>query len=244
MRAYIGLMLADAAAILAGFAFAAWLYHADPFASDAMLAAQLLIPLDWTAALPMEVYSLQSLVSPGHAVRRALPAMLLAMTAIVLIAFFTKSSASYSRMVMALGFFLALGLVLRMKTALRPLVERLCGKTAINKLVIDDGGEPLRVSHAYHIDSREHQLVPDVADPHMLDRIGLYLENMDQVIVTCPPERRSNWATKLSLGVTPSRASTRNSTRSASSMARWVCWAISSSMPLAASTRPPVSTTR
>lgn len=194
MRAYGALMLADGLAILAGFAVAAWLYHADALASDAMLAAQLLIPAYWTAALPLQVYSLTSLVSPPHAARRALQAMLLAVTGIVVIAFLTKSSASYSRVVMTLGFSLSLFFVMRLKTLLRPFVERMCGKTGINKLVIDDGGEALRVNHAYHVDAREHGLVPDLGDPHMLDRIGLYLENMDRVLVTCPPERRAAWA--------------------------------------------------
>jgi lipopolysaccharide/colanic/teichoic acid biosynthesis glycosyltransferase len=37
-------------------------------------------------------------------------------------------------------------------------------------------------------------LKPDLADPAALDRIGLALRNVDQAIVTCPPERRGAWA--------------------------------------------------
>ncbi|MDE2595508.1 MAG: sugar transferase [Sphingomonadales bacterium] len=187
-------MLVDAAAILAGFAATAWFYYADPLANDTLLAAQLLIPFYWSAALTLQVYSLSGLLSPGFARRRALLAMLIGAVAILVVAFFTKSSANYSRVAVLLGGFTSTALILMLKRELKPLIERHCGTTAINVLVIDDGGEALRVPHAFHVDAREHGLSADLADPHMLDRIGLYLMNMDRVLVTCPPERRAAWA--------------------------------------------------
>ena len=40
----------------------------------------------------------------------------------------------------------------------------------------------------------EHHLAPDLSDPHMMDRLGLYMMNMDRVMVSCPHDRRAAWA--------------------------------------------------
>lgn len=194
MQAYIGCLLFDGLAILGSFMLAAWVFHGAPLAPDAMLAAQLLIPFYWSLALALQVYSLAGLISPGFASRRAVLSLLGAATAILIVAFLTKSTAVYSRAAISTGLLLAALAILGCKYVLRPLIVRHCGSTALNVLVIDDGGEALRVSHAYHIDAREHGLVADLDDPHMLDRIGLYLMNMDRVLVTCPVERRGKWA--------------------------------------------------
>ena len=194
MQAYLVCLLVDGLAIVGAFMLAGWALHGNPFAQDAMLAAQLLLPFYWSAALALQVYSLSALVSPGFASRRAALSMIGAATAILVVAFLTKSSAVYSRGVVTAGTLLAIAGVAGAKYLLRPLIVRQCGSTAVNVLVIDDGGEPLRVAHAYHIDAREHGLVPDLDCPHMLDRIGLYLMNMDRVLVTCPVERRGKWA--------------------------------------------------
>ena len=57
------------------------------------------------------------------------------------------------------------------------------------------------------------------------------------------PVRRNSAAISSSSAVRPARASTMNATRSASSMARRDCWAVSASMPSMSDARPPVSTT-
>ena len=194
MQAYLALMAVDAVAIFLGFAFAAWLYYAHVAAPDTVLASQLLLPFYWGLALVFQVYSLTGLVSAAFSRRRAMLALVGGATAILVVAFFTKSSETYSRLAVGLGVLLSGVFIVYLRSVMHPLIKQHCGVTGINKLVIDDGGEALRVPHAFHIDAREHGLTPDLADPHMLDRIGLYLMNMDRVIVTCPPERRAHWA--------------------------------------------------
>lgn len=194
MQAYLGCMLVDGLLIIGSFMLAAAAFHGNSLAPDAMLAAQLLLPFYWSLALALQVYSLAALVSPGFAARRSVFSLVGAATAILLVAFLTKSTAVYSRAVITTGIVLGGAALFGCKYVLRPLIARRCGSTAVNVLVIDDGGDPLRVSHAYHIDAREHGLVPDLDDPHMLDRIGLYLMNMDRVLVSCPVERRGKWA--------------------------------------------------
>jgi hypothetical protein len=45
--------------------------------------------------------------------------------------------------------------------------------------------------------TRQHRLVPNRSDPHMLDRLAMFMTNMDRVLVSCPPERRMEWAMVL-----------------------------------------------
>ena len=194
LRAYLMFMLADAVLIVAGFALSAWIYNGQPFTIDSRLSMHLMVPFYWTIALALQAYGLAALSSPEFARRRTLAAMLGAATALVIVAFFTKFSTDFSRVSLALGFACSAGGVVALRRLARPLVRRYFGVTCINKLVIDDGGEALRVPHAHHIDAREHHLSPSLDDPHMLDRIGLYTMNMDRVIVSCPPERRALWA--------------------------------------------------
>jgi hypothetical protein len=76
-------------------------------------------------------------------------------------------------------------------------VRRRWGPNAINRLVIEAGGPPLEIPHAYRIDAVEHGLIPSLEDPHALDRLSRYLANMDQVIVNCALEDRGAWAQTL-----------------------------------------------
>lgn len=113
---------------------------------------------------------------------------------LLFVGFATRSTDSFSRVSSTLGLVFSLILLLWVRAAVRPLIKARCGEVAVNTLLIDDGGDPLRVAHAYHIDAREHHLAPDLSDPHMMDRLGLYMMNMDRVMVSCPRDRRTAWA--------------------------------------------------
>lgn len=163
VQAYLALMAVDAVAIFLGFAFAAWLYYAHVAAPDTVLASQLLLPFYWGLALVFQVYSLTGLVSAAFSRRRAMLALVGGATAILVVAFFTKSSETYSRLAVGLGILLSGVFIVYLRSVMHPLIKQHCGVTGINKLVIDDGGEALRVPHAFHIDAREHGLTPDLA---------------------------------------------------------------------------------
>jgi len=197
LQAYLLLVCADAVAIFAGFAVASLIYFGIPHEEHTMLIAQVLVPVYLTAALGMTAYSRDALVRPGFAIGRAAGALLIGEGVLLLFAFATKSSEDFSRVVTLLGIVLSMTLIVLMRYAARPLIRARCGILATNVLIIDDGGFPLRVPHAWHIDARLHHLRPDLANPHTLDRLGLYMMNMDRVLVSCPPERRPAWALVL-----------------------------------------------
>lgn len=194
LQAYLLLLLLDGLVIFSSSFLVSLLYMGrgnDPLALQQIM---LYVPLYWGAALMTRTYSIQSLTSLRFSQGRAMMAMAIAVTLMIFVAFFTKSSEQFSRVSTVASLFVIAAGMAWARALVQPLIRAGCGPTAQNVLVIDDGGSAVRVPHAWHVDSREHRLRPDRSDPHMLDRLGMFMTNMDRVIVTCPPERRKDWA--------------------------------------------------
>ncbi|MCW1383252.1 sugar transferase [Novosphingobium sp. KCTC 2891] len=194
LQSYLMLVLLDGFAVTVGILFTGYLYLGEVTANGIERQWIILLPVHWTAALILKAYSIDSLTSLRTSQKRALLALLAALTLSLFIAFFAKSSQQYSRITTGLGVVTTAALLLWVRALVQPLIRLRCGPTAENVLVFDDGGFPVRIPHAWHIDTREHRLSPNRSDPHMLDRLGMFMANMDRVLVTCPPERRMDWA--------------------------------------------------
>lgn len=194
LQLYFALLLADGLALIGGFGVASWLYLGNLADHASLLHSQVMLPIYWTLALSLKVYTLQALRRPNFARLRSAMSLVMAESVLLFVGFATKSSEDFSRVSAMLGLAFSLALLLWLRGLLRPLIRTRCGEMAVNTLLIDDGGAPLRIPHAFHIDAQEHHLSPDLGDPHMMDRLGLYMLNMDRVLVTCPPDRRTAWA--------------------------------------------------
>lgn len=194
LQAYLLLMVVDGLVIVGASVLVSLLYFGRAYDAQAVQQIYLYLPLYWGAALMTRTYSIQSLTSLRHSQSRSMLAMAVALTLMVFVAFFTKSSEQFSRVSTVASLIVIAGGMAWARAVTQPLIRSSCGATAQNVLVVDDGGTPVRVPHAWHIDTREHRLRPDRGDPHMLDRLGMFMTNMDRVIVTCPPERRKDWA--------------------------------------------------
>lgn len=197
LQVYLVLLLADALAIFVGYAAVGFLYFGDWTEPGVMLQAQLLLPIYWTVAISNGAYAVDAALSVRVGARRSVIAILAAAAILVFLVFFLKSSENFSRVISACGPLAAIGAVLVARDQLVRFARWRCGPTAVNHLLLMDGGRRIELPHCYALDAREHGLVPDIADPHALNRIGLFLTNMDRVIVSCAPERRSAWALVL-----------------------------------------------
>ncbi|WP_298166115.1 sugar transferase [Novosphingobium sp.] len=194
LQAYLLLLLIDGLVIVGASLLVSLLYIGHANDPQTVQQIELYVPLYWGAALMTRAYTIQALTSLRYSQSRSMMAMAMALTMMIFIAFFTKSSEQFSRVSTVASLFVIAGGMAWARAVAQPIIRSGCGPTAQNVLVIDDGGSPVRVPHAWHIDSREHRLRPDRSDPHMLDRLGMFMTNMDRVIVTCPPERRKDWA--------------------------------------------------
>lgn len=194
LQLYIALLLIDGIAVMGGLCTASWIYLGRFLDEASLVHGQVLLPIYWTIALSLQVYTLPALQRVNFARVRAVLSLIAAESALLFVGFATKSTENFSRVSAILGLALAMLLLVWIRSLMRPAIKSSCGDAGINILLIDDGGAALRVPHAYHIDAREHHLAPDLSDPHMMDRLGLYMMNMDRVMVTCPVDRRSAWA--------------------------------------------------
>jgi lipopolysaccharide/colanic/teichoic acid biosynthesis glycosyltransferase len=155
------------------------------------------LPIFLTIALYSRTYSLASLTNWRLASRRVLVALLLAATLLNFFAFLTKSNELFSRAIFVSGLSAATVLMFSSRAALQALARKQWGPMPINRLVIDAGGPPLDLPHAFRIDAELYGLSPDLDDPHAFDRFSHYVRNMDEVIVNCSLERRAEWAMML-----------------------------------------------
>jgi polysaccharide biosynthesis protein PslA len=194
LQAYLLLLLLDGLVIAGSLASVSLVYLGQADEPQTIRLLYLSVPLYWGAALMTRTYSIDALTSLRFSQSRSILAIGIALALTIFVAFFTKSNEQFSRVstLASLGM-IAAGLVWA-RAMVQPVIRSVCGETAQNVLVIDDGGSPVSVPHAWLIDTREHRLRPDRSDPHMLDRLGMFMTNMDRVVVSCPPERRMDWA--------------------------------------------------
>ncbi|MCB2077144.1 MAG: sugar transferase [Novosphingobium sp.] len=194
LQCYVGLLATDALAVMAGFAFASYFYLGS---AGGLLLGQIVLPIFLTIALYNGAYSVAALEEPWRGLLRTFTALAISSAAVVFIAFYLKSSADFSRVAYTLGGILAALALIWSRLQMRSFIRWRCGMSVTNELVIDDGGPQVDLPGALRVSAEAMQLSPCLNDPHALDRIGLVLRNIDKVIVSCPPERRADWAMML-----------------------------------------------
>ena len=194
LQSYLALMCGDIAMLFAAFAFAGWFYLGMAGAETGTVLVQLLMPVYLTIALYNGAYSLRALQDATYGGGRSVIALLVSSAVVVFVAFYTKSSQEFSRVVYSLGVVTAAMFLPWCREQMRLFVLWRCGRRVVNELVIDDGGPDLNLPDVRHIDAARYGLVPELSDPIALDRIGSILRNVDRVVISCPPDRRPAWA--------------------------------------------------
>lgn len=191
------MMLGDIAALFGGFWLGGYLYQGAIGIGSTLVFVQFLVPIFLTIALYNGTYSIPSLKSGNHGLFRAFTALAIAYVTVQSITFYGKSSVNFSRGAVTLGGLLSVLTITWVRLQMRSFVRWRCGHSVVNELVIDDGGPDVAEVGTVTVSAREFGLVPDLDNPHALDRIGLVMRNADRVIVSCPPERRAKWAMVL-----------------------------------------------
>lgn len=200
LRIYLIQMLLDGAMLLTGFALSTWLYLGSPFDDAVWGSAQLALPLFWTVALLNRTYGVQALVAPEYGVQRATIGLLFTGMLVVVLLFLARSSLLLSRFGFGLGCVSALLLIVWARYNFEPLIRRLVGPSAINFLLIDDGGPPVNLADCHRVAADRLGIAPQRDNPELLDRLARLIGPMDRVVVSCPPERQHAWAMILKGG--------------------------------------------
>ncbi|MDJ0978314.1 MAG: sugar transferase [Erythrobacter sp.] len=194
LRAYILLLIIDAAALHGAFMLASRLYLGSWGEQEIILAAQALLPVYFTIALYNRTYSLRALADWVFALRQAVTALIISSALLAFLAFYTKSSAEFSRVSVTLGLLFFVVSIVAVRRCIPLFVDTFWEGRVRNELVIEDGGPQFGLEGAVSISAEKYNLDPSAHDPFMLDRLGKLLRNQDRVVVSTPSERRENWA--------------------------------------------------
>jgi lipopolysaccharide/colanic/teichoic acid biosynthesis glycosyltransferase len=194
LQSYLAQMLGDVVAIFVGFCLAGYLYLGQVGLGQAFELAQLLLPVYLTLALYNAAYSLSGLQSASKGAQRALLSLIMGVAVVVFFAFYTKSSAEFSRVLFTGGALMAAFALVWLRFQMAAVVHWRCGARVTNELVIDDGGPALHWPGAFHANAAALGLVPALDDPRALNRIGAVLSGFDRVAVSCSRSRRAAWA--------------------------------------------------
>ena len=194
LQCYLLLILGDIAALAGGFAAAGFALGATTGMHEALVIAQLIVPIFLTIGLYNGAYGISALQRDMHSVSRSLQALIVAAFVFAFFTFFLKSAEAFSRAECLAGFALATLMLVAARLLMRAVIRWRCGAAVINELVIDDGGPAIKLPGAYHVSAQAFALRPVLDDPHALDDLGLVMRNADRVIVSSTPERRAAWS--------------------------------------------------
>ncbi len=194
LRAYVALLIVDALVFHFAFGLASLLYSGVAFTPRAMLTAQLLLPVYFTIALYNSTYGARSLKDWGYAAQRTVTALVISAALLNFIAFYTKSNAEFSRGILTIGLILCAFCLVAIRRVVPLAIERFWQGRIQNRLVITDGGPSFEMDGSVTVSAKHYNLDPTSCDPFMLDRLGKLLRNQDKVVVSCPKERREQWA--------------------------------------------------
>ena len=192
LRIYVAFILLDIAILLFSFAISSWLSNRNFAGAGTMSQALVMVPLYFTIAVYNRTYSMRAMENWNYAAFRALLSLAIAAGLLSFITFYLKT-VGYSRAIFTLAIAIsALGLLASRQAIVgrwRP-----WGNTLSNVLVVHDGGPQVPFEGAVHVHAKKHGISPDANDPHALNKLGQAMANMDRVLISCPIERRNEWA--------------------------------------------------
>ena len=194
MRYYAAAVFADCAILVGAFLIGNIIRFGDVSAPPGMIFAAFFVPLYLLMALQQRCYCSEILYSWKRSAWRSLTSLAAATMVIVLVAFYVQTSVALSRAVFTIGC-AATGLAfIFSRWLLCRIADRVFEGSPLNQLVLCDGVGAPELAGFARIDAQILGLRPDLKDPHMLDRLGHLLNDVERVVVACPQERRGDWA--------------------------------------------------
>ncbi len=197
LRLYLALIVVDAACILVSL-FAASLIYKPVYSSEQWYVfASLLVPVYLLAAFNNHAYSATIFVKPMRAALRGMQAFVLGAAIVLLLAFYLKSSAEFSRGMVTIGAIFGVALIGGFRYAIAMRASALFGGTPFTVALIADGPHNLPTNSFSFVVHADGDLDPAQDCPMMFDRLAHALRGADRVVVACPPERRVDWVRML-----------------------------------------------
>ena len=156
-----------------------------------------ILPLYAVGAFYVGLYSYEAAMSASRSIARMTTALVIALGVDLLVWFGAKSGSDFSRVVFFAGALLALLLLSAARIPAVWLVRRVLRDRFMRRVLVIDR-VPVDVPDNFEVlDAERIGLVPDIHNPIMLHNFSNLIAGADRVVVSCPPERREQWAVYL-----------------------------------------------
>jgi polysaccharide biosynthesis protein PslA len=154
-----------------------------------------------TIAFHNQAYNPRCLTSMAASCRSAAMAFAGTLLIFLLVVFSLKVSDNFSRFGVSAGLLFSGTLIMIQRVLIVRTVRRHFAEGLFAQLlIIDDGLIPDDVSGMVIVDAPTVGLRADLDDPYMLHRLGMLLRDFDRVVISCPLERKADWAQMLKGG--------------------------------------------
>ena len=187
----------DVASILAGFFLASLIYLGDLDNEHATNMVAICIPLFLIFSLNNNAHNTRKVSNLWSGIASATGALVLAAGCLLLIAFFMKIGAEFSRGVFFLGVIFSVLAIAITRTISRIVFRKRLDEGAYAILCIYDGVPMLQTAGPGAIEARSMGLHPDLASAIAVNRLGTLAKGMDRVVIHCVPQARQAWAMAL-----------------------------------------------
>ena len=187
----------DCLSIFAGCLLGNALRFGDAWAAAGINLFAVVLPIFVGIAINSDAYAPDVLPDFRTGLSRAAMAYIFAVFAVFFLAFYLKTDASMSRVSSSVAIISTLTTLAAGRFLCDLYIRRRTGGRLIYDLLITDEVEVAAPPGVHVLDTVRDNLVPNVRDPHMLNRLGMALRGVDRVVIACPPERRQAWAMLL-----------------------------------------------
>lgn len=194
---YTRLIIGDLLSMLIGFSASREVRANEWFSMAGTDVMWVIFPLYPLVAAYVGAYSIAVLNSFSESLRRALRALVFTFFLLFAVFFLTQSSEDISRL--GIGIFAVItGLVMVVpRYFTHRWINGALDGILLDELLIVDGVERPEVKSRYVINAAENNLVPNLDDPMMLERFSKVVSFYDRILIACPANRRTDWATLL-----------------------------------------------
>lgn len=157
----------------------------------------IILPFYLGLALNSRAHGFDVLLDAFKSASRATAVFLFAAAAILLIAFFMKIGAEFSRLLFGFGVALSVTLLIGWRMALARIGKRHLGVSPFATLCIYDDVPRGDASGEGAIFAADFGLSPNPNDPSIINNLGRIACGMDSIVVHCSPAKRREWAFML-----------------------------------------------
>lgn len=191
------LVVNDLLALAIAFFGANLLYKSDQLARHGLIMFLAMAPIYVTIATMNRTFAADVLQRPRFGTARAIQALAVTASFVVFLAYFSKTTGEFSRIIFAMGLGLATVLLPLTRGILGGSMRGLLKGSTYDVVVIRDAVEYATVSDERVLDLSNTDFNPEATDPLNLKILSTLLAGVDEVIVACPNERYASWSLVL-----------------------------------------------